>query len=406
MQSRLLVFVLIAVIAILTPGGGLHADSTEIWNTGAIATLSHNTFPQISGNIVVWQARGGLETATSGSGDWEVFSYEIDTQVVVQITDDELDDISPQTDQDYVVWQKHDPTRGNQIYLYDIHGDNPPGGSMISNNDNKDNYSPQIAAGRVVWTSQRVARSFEPGQIMLYDANNPSDPVSISDSSFDCSFPRIDGETKIVIWTQSDGNGSAALFIYDLTSAQGQLAPAGFVWTDSPQADGSLTVSTRHDGNDREVFAYNADLRTYEQVTDNVIDDRYPRTSGNHMVWVADEGEASEVFLASYYTDSDSDGIADANDNCPAVPNHDQTDSDEDGIGNACDLCPSDADNDVDGDGVCGDVDNCPDVANPNQADSDGDGIGDACDADAGGDGGGDGNGGGGGLCFINTAAY
>jgi hypothetical protein len=79
-------------------------------------------------------------------------------------------------------------------------------------------------------------------------------------------------------------------------------------------------------------------------------------------------------------SDSDGDGVCDANDNCPATINPDQTDSDGDGIGDACDVCPFDPNNDADGDGVCGDVDNCPTVANPGQEDADGDGIGDACD--------------------------
>jgi Tol biopolymer transport system component len=39
-------------------------------------------------------------------------------------------------------------------------------------------------------------------------------------------------------------------------------------------------------------------------------------------------------------TDSDSDGIADASDNCPEVANPGQLDSDGDGIGDACDPTP------------------------------------------------------------------
>jgi hypothetical protein len=80
--------------------------------------------------------------------------------------------------------------------------------------------------------------------------------------------------------------------------------------------------------------------------------------------------------------DSDSDGVADSQDNCPTVANPDQADADQDGIGDACDETPLP---DPDGDGVgdhVGEVDNCPEVFNPGQEDRDGDGIGDACDND------------------------
>ncbi len=80
-------------------------------------------------------------------------------------------------------------------------------------------------------------------------------------------------------------------------------------------------------------------------------------------------------------TDSDGDGIYNAQDNCPAVSNPNQANADNDSLGDACDGCPSDSQNDADADGVCGDVDNCPTVANADQADADSDSLGDACDS-------------------------
>ena len=71
--------------------------------------------------------------------------------------------------------------------------------------------------------------------------------------------------------------------------------------------------------------------------------------------------------------DADGDGVMDATDNCPAVPNPDQANADGDALGNACDP-------DDDNDGVIDSADNCPVVANPDQADVDGDGLGNVCD--------------------------
>lgn len=77
--------------------------------------------------------------------------------------------------------------------------------------------------------------------------------------------------------------------------------------------------------------------------------------------------------------DSDSDGIADEQDNCPLVANEDQADSDDNGIGDACDTLTGP---DSDGDTVPDLLDNCPAIANTSQQDIDNDNIGDACDQD------------------------
>ena len=81
--------------------------------------------------------------------------------------------------------------------------------------------------------------------------------------------------------------------------------------------------------------------------------------------------------------DADFDGIADSNDNCPAVANADQADADNDGAGDVCDSTPN---GDDDADGFDNNIDNCPSIPNANQTDTDADGAGDACDSTPNGD--------------------
>ena len=68
----------------------------------------------------------------------------------------------------------------------------------------------------------------------------------------------------------------------------------------------------------------------------------------------------------SAVADADSDGVADATDNCPVAANPLQEDEDGDQAGDACD--------------------NCTRTPNGNQRDTDGDGYGNACDPDLNGD--------------------
>lgn len=70
--------------------------------------------------------------------------------------------------------------------------------------------------------------------------------------------------------------------------------------------------------------------------------------------------------------DSDQDGIANREDNCPLLANSDQADENNNQIGDPCD--------DYDFDRVINVNDNCRDHPNPNQQDTDSDGKGDHCD--------------------------
>lgn len=70
------------------------------------------------------------------------------------------------------------------------------------------------------------------------------------------------------------------------------------------------------------------------------------------------------MVLEETFLDSDGDGIADPQDNCPLANNPDQSDIDTDGVGDMCD--------------------NCIDIANSGQEDDNGDGIGNVCQPTAG----------------------
>ena len=77
--------------------------------------------------------------------------------------------------------------------------------------------------------------------------------------------------------------------------------------------------------------------------------------------------------------DRDQDGVTDAADNCPDVPNPTQADTDDDGVGNACDECEGPDDLDSDGDTIPDACDLC--AGFDDLIDEDGDGVPAGCDA-------------------------
>jgi hypothetical protein len=124
------------------------------------------------------------------------------------------------------------------------------------------------------------------------------------------------------------------------------------------------------------------------------IEDVNANSNGDAAIWQ----NAPEAVIADA-PDVDSDGVADAFDNCVDTPNPDQANPDGDAFGSACEDCPDDedktepgvcgcgvADVSADGDSILDCQDNCPNDANENQADTDDDDVGDACDVCAGSD--------------------
>lgn len=132
-----------------------------------------------------------------------------------------------------------------------------------------------------------------------------------------------------------------------------------------------------------------------------------PETAGGCGFAAAWLGYGEDGQTLSYVDDRDGDGREDLLDDCPAAPNRDQLDQDGDGIGDACDTCvlvansrqsdrdgdgQGDAcDSDLDGDGVPNAQDNCPQLPNPagsgGQQVSTVHGLGPVCDTDDDGDG-------------------
>jgi beta propeller repeat protein len=273
-----LILSLLFTVTIMVFGPLAGADTTISQVTSNSYKDSH---PQIKADYLVWQGYVG--------GDWEIFLYNIATEETMQITDNTYDDVLPQTDGSYIVWQGFNDGEWD-IFLWD--------GTEIQaiSDRSAEDLSPQIANGVLVWTIQPFGDDFVGrSEVILYDAGTQTLSALSEDvdpnNSLDDSAPKINDE--VVIWVQTDDQDNTTLYMYDLSNGTMTENP-DYVWRDSPQRDGNLSVLIRHDSHDWEIFLYNSESRRYHQITDNILHDSYPSISRNYVSWTAGE----EIFVA------------------------------------------------------------------------------------------------------------
>jgi beta propeller repeat protein len=285
MKRKLLISFIISFITVLGLSVSTQADTTT---TQVTSNSYEDSMPQIKGDYLVWQGHV--------NGHWQIFLYSIENEKTTRITNNNYDSISPRTDGEYVVWFGA-CNQGGEVFQYNI----ATGETTKITNDSNLDSSPQIADGRVVWASHQVTGSVEPGEIKIYDINTGQHD-QLTHTQQDDSSPRINSES--VIWIQTDGADNSTLFIHDISQGTTQEAPEGFIWGDSPQTDGDLTVSMWNDGADWEIIVCKNGQNGFEQVTNNNLDDRYPGISGNYITWMAGEGNEAEIYVALFSSGS------------------------------------------------------------------------------------------------------
>jgi len=281
--------IITAILAVLCMSISVQAETEIIRIT---ANGYEDILPAVHDNYVVWQGRQ--------NGEWEIFLYDIVAAQTLQITDNDYPDLAPQTDGRYVVWLGMNYPGGN-IFYYDTNS------GLITQVQETGYYPikspPRIADGRIAWADQDVWRSVWPGDIVLYDIATGT-PTNISlptdpDYKLDDHTPVIDSTKVVWVQTDQDNIEESTVFVHDLTSGETFPAPDNFATMQSPTRDGNLSITTKFDGHDREIFLRHQRLRKNMQITDNDVEENQPKIHGNHLVWVSGLGAEQEIYLGT-----------------------------------------------------------------------------------------------------------
>ncbi|MBZ0279112.1 MAG: hypothetical protein K8L97_00145 [Anaerolineae bacterium] len=237
--------------------------------------LTIHTFPQISGNAVIWLSGEDLER--------ELFLYEIDTAQTTQLTTNQLYESDPQIHNGQVVWAADETGEGvlytGEIFLYDH-----AAGTITQITDtNEGNFSPQIYNGRIVWVGTEMGQPY----IMLYDGGIIT---QISDDASISSNPQIND--RWIVWmAETDGNPDR-IMLYDLESRAITQLGEGVRFPPDLSAEGMVWAT--HDGDNRDIFWYDGD--TIHPITADDEDDSAPSLSGDEIVWSRSVDGETNIF--------------------------------------------------------------------------------------------------------------
>ncbi len=265
--------------------------STEV--SGGSLSVEEVSRVSADGDGAVWVGWDG--------DDYEVFYW--DGQAIQMITDNLVDDLSPDLSEGRVVWSAYD---GNDTEIYAWED-----GAFFQVTDNEqDDYNPRISGQNMVWQ----VNDGNDSEIVFWDGVEPQilpefeelyvdengDPLPLSrgirltDNDVDDSAPAIDGNT--VVWQAVDEiEGDTDIFywqggnILNLTqTAYSEFAPA----VDADRVAWTARL-TDGDPNSDEIMLWDAGVLS--QLTENQVSDGYADVSGAHVVWEQDDGGTSTI---------------------------------------------------------------------------------------------------------------
>jgi len=323
-----LVFVSIALILFLystlslTLATPIKSDPLKITET-RITTSGAAAEPAIYDDKIVWQ--------DNRNGNYDIYMYNLSTNMETQITDNESDQQCPSIYGDRIIWMDSRNETG-EIYIYNlstfkesqvatthsvqwkplIYGDKIVWLDESNGTDEIYVYNfstsketqitttssakqtPSIYGDRIVWMDCRN----ENYDIYMYDLSISKEYQITTDKS-DQDQPAIYGD--IIVWLDSRDGYDWYLYMYNLstfTETKVTSKPAGF-----PVIYGDRIAWENWSNGNEDIYMYNLSTSTETQITSNEAMQMEPALYGDKIVWVDFRGgedyEKSDIYMCT-----------------------------------------------------------------------------------------------------------
>lgn len=255
--------------------------------------------PHISDGNVVWQHWQ--------DGDYDIYIYNIYSNELNNLTDDEIFQANPSISGNKIVW--YVSQNGGDIILYDLDTGEK---TQITNDPNVQNF-PDISGNKIVWADNRSGDY----NIYLYNIDTGAENQITKDSNFQL-YPRISGNT--IIW-QDHRHEFRSIYMYYLgedgtynpsddktESGPVPIVTGAYLKSDHLGHEISGNKIVWYDDREGVNNVYLFDLKTYEEVsitsTDSqaLIQDepRGPDISEDKVVW----SEGGNIFYYEISSDT------------------------------------------------------------------------------------------------------
>ncbi len=234
--------------------------------TTQVTTTGINFRPMVSGHYVVF---------TRSVND--IFIYDLSSSSSVEhqiVAGASINEHSPYINGNWVSFTTNEGD--SEIYYHDIALDTT---TKLTNNALSD-YESAINDNYIAY----VHYDGNDREVMVYDRATP-ETRQLTDDNLSSSNVTLSDSNVAYVTGQSSND--AVLSLYDaVTKSTVEVANnVSFYYDERPSMDGDFLVYMGWDGNDWEIYVYQISSGVKTQLTNNNLDDRYPRVHKSKIVW-------------------------------------------------------------------------------------------------------------------------